>query len=167
MSREGAPIVKSGSPDARKQAALVLEVLGGARTIADASEAMGISTNRYYQLERRALDGLIAALEPRKRGRIVRSVDRVAHLESDKARLEREIGRLQALLRGAQRAIGITPPAKPDGSKLRGKSGKTRRRSKARGKRVVLSLRRSADGGASAPETGPAARPSGPKEATS
>ena len=167
MTRSDTPVVRSGSPDARKQAALVLEVLGGARTIADASEAMGISTNRYYQLERRALDGLIAALEPRKRGRIVRSEDHVARLEADKRRLVLEVGRLQALLRVAHRAIGILPPAKPEESKLRAKGGKARRKTKARGKRVVLALRRSADGGSGTSEPRPAVKPNGVKEATS
>ena len=160
--RKNARIIKAGSPDARKQAALVLEVLGGARTIVDASQAMGISTNRYYQIERRALDGLIAALEPRRRGRSTGGEHRVARLETDKARLQREVGRLQALLRVAQRAMGITPPAKQDESKLRGKGGKARRRSKARGKRVVLALRRGLD----ASPTGET-KAAGAKEATS
>jgi len=165
MTRDGSPATRSGSPDARKQAALVLEVLGGSRTIADASAAMGVSTNRYYQIERRALDGLIAALEHRKRGRIA-GEDRVARLESDKRRLTLEVGRLQALLRVAHRALAISPPAKPEESKLRDKGGKARRKSKARGKRVVLSLRRSAE---SAPgtEPRPAVKPGGAKEATS
>jgi hypothetical protein len=43
----------------------------------------------------------------------------VAQLEGDKKRLALEVGRLQALLRVAHRAIGISPPAKPEEGKLR------------------------------------------------
>lgn len=167
MTQEGGPTMRSGSPEARKQAALVLEVLGGARTIYEASEAMGISTNRYYQIERRALDGLIAALEPRKRGRMAGGENHVARLESEKRRLALEVGRLQALLRVAHRALAISPPAKPEESKLRGKDGKARRKSKARGKRVVLALRRSGDGASGTPQPRPATKSNGAKEATS
>ena len=144
----------SGSPGARKQAALILEVLSGMRTTAEASQAMGVSVNRYYQLERRALDGLIGSLEPRRRGRGLRSEDRIARLETEKAKLQREIGRLQALLRAAQRAIGITAPSGGDGSKLAGTS-KRRRRSAVRGKRVVLALRRGIETSAASPEAKP------------
>jgi hypothetical protein len=144
------------SPAARKQAALILEVLTGMRTTSEASEAMGVSVNRYYQLERRALDGLIGSLEPRRRGRALRSEDRIARLEAERTKLLRDVGRLQALLRAAQRAIGITAPSSSDGSKLGGTS-KRRRRSAVRGKRVVLALRREAE--ASAPSV-PEAKPS-------
>ncbi len=66
------PGALKGSPEARRQAALILEVLCGVRTATDASKAMGIALPRYYVLETRALQGFILALEPLPRGTSVR-----------------------------------------------------------------------------------------------
>jgi hypothetical protein len=63
---------KGESTQAKLEAAVVLEVLGGIRTPTDAAGALGISLPRYYVLEGRAL-GLKApapkAKEPGKRRR--------------------------------------------------------------------------------------------------
>ncbi|MBP9891528.1 MAG: hypothetical protein KBG84_06440 [Planctomycetes bacterium] len=37
-----------GTPEARRQAALILEVLGGLRGPTDAAKAMGVALPRYY-----------------------------------------------------------------------------------------------------------------------
>src|SRR5260221_13686581 len=65
----GAQLAKERSATARKQAAAILEVLAGARTTGQAAEALGVSLPRYYQLEQRALEGLLSACEPRPQGR--------------------------------------------------------------------------------------------------
>ena len=57
-----------GTPEARRQAALILEVLGGLRGPSDAAKAMGVALPRYYVLETRALQALIKAMEPLPRG---------------------------------------------------------------------------------------------------
>ena len=53
----------------RRLAAVILDVLAGSRTPPQAAEALGVSLPRYYQLEARALGGLVAACESRPRGR--------------------------------------------------------------------------------------------------
>lgn len=53
--RRSGPEVRGASPEARKLAAAILEVLGGTLTPADAAAAMGVSPPRYYLLESRAL----------------------------------------------------------------------------------------------------------------
>jgi hypothetical protein len=121
-----------GSPDAKRQGAVVLEVLCGLRDARDGAKAMGVSANRYYQLELRALQGLISALEPRPKGRRWTAEERLALADKEKRRLEREVGRLQALLRAAQRSLGVPAFARP------GKGGKLADKGKARGVRRRL-----------------------------
>jgi len=134
-----------GSREAKRIAVVVLEVLAGTCTTAEGAAALGITTARYYQLEARALQGLIAALEPRTRGPGQRPESRISALERERDRLARELARSQSLVRLAHRAIGIASPApaKPAaGGKARGGGKKKRRRrTTARVRRVVGALR--------------------------
>jgi YD repeat-containing protein len=50
------------SPEARRLAAVILEVLAGLRGPAEAASACGLSLPRYYSCELRALHGLLAFL---------------------------------------------------------------------------------------------------------
>jgi len=81
-ARPGVPII---GPEARRAAALVLEVLAGVRTPAGAATALGIRLPRYYLLEQRAIQGLISACEPRPVGRTVSTDRRLARLERELA----------------------------------------------------------------------------------
>lgn len=120
------PAAVTGSPQARQQAALVLEVLGGLRTPAQAASAMGVAVNRYYQLETRAMQGMVDALEPRPKGRQRKPEDEIAALKKDNARLKNELARTSALLRSTQRTIGV-PVAKKEKTETT-KNGKRRRK---------------------------------------
>jgi hypothetical protein len=66
----------------KRQAAAILEVLAGARTPTEAATALAVSLPRYYQLESRALEGLVAACVPKPKGRVKSSVSEVASLHS-------------------------------------------------------------------------------------
>src|SRR4051794_22583 len=57
------------SPEARRVAAAILEVLAGVQTPGEAATGLGISLPRYYQLEMRAVAGLVVACEDRRRRR--------------------------------------------------------------------------------------------------
>jgi hypothetical protein len=108
----GPHLARARSAEARKQAAAILEVLAGARTPTQAAAALAVSLPRYYQLEQRALEGLLAACEPRqRRGRVRSEASVAARLRLDNQRLERELGRQQALVRLVQRNVGLAPPA--------------------------------------------------------
>jgi hypothetical protein len=148
MSR---PRVFAGSSEAKRLAAGILEGLSGVRGPQEASVALGVSLTRYYHLETRALAGLVAALEPRGKGRRKRPEDEVARLRRDKERLEHELHRAQALVRVAQRTVGL-PSSRPvvPGEKVSGKKGR-RRRALVRVRGVVEALRR-----AETPGAGPA-----------
>ncbi len=137
-ARKAHATMLTGSPESKQQAAVILEVLSGTSTTVDASHALAISLPRYYQLESRALQGMLTALEPRRRGRRSEPVHDLERLRRDNERLHRDITRFQALLRASQRAIGLSSPKATDKSKL---AGKRRRRPTARAMRVVEALR--------------------------
>jgi hypothetical protein len=117
----GVTLGQQHTPEARRLAAAILEVLAGARTPAEAAGALALSVPRYYQLESQALRGLLAACEAKPKGRQVGSARELGVLRQDNERLRREVGRQQALVRAAQRAIGLAAPApvKPSGKKPR------------------------------------------------
>jgi len=132
----------TGSPDAKRQAAVILEVLSGLRRTEDASEAMKIALPRYYVLETRALQGLISALEPRPKGRQRRAEDEIAVLTKDRERLERELRRTQSLVRASQRALGIPQAPKEEDKSRLGPTGRKKRRATVRAVRTVRVLRK-------------------------
>jgi len=104
-----------GSVQARRSAGLVLAVLAGERTPAEAAEALKTSPGAYYLLESRALDGLVQGCEPRPRGKVRTAESELAALEKRCTRLERECSRYQALARAAQRSAGVPAPKKKAG----------------------------------------------------
>jgi len=102
------PEVSGGSTDARRTAALVLEVMAGATKPTEAARLIGVSLPRYYLIEKRALKGLLFACEPLGPGR--KSIDDKRDFDALKKKvtgLEQEVLRYQALARAAQRAIGL------------------------------------------------------------
>jgi hypothetical protein len=108
----GSKLAVQRSSGACKQAAAILEVLAGARTPTQAATALAVSLVRYYQMEQRALAGLLAACEPApRRGRVRSEASVLAGLRQDNQRLQRELGRQQALVRLLQRNVGLPPPA--------------------------------------------------------
>lgn len=126
----------SGAP-AKRLAAAILEVLAGARTPTEAATALEMSVPRYYQVEAQALRGLLAACEPKPIGRVRSTDSELAALRQQTQRLQRELTRHQALLRAAQRAVGLAPPAAVPIAK-NGK--KTRKRRVARALNVAARL---------------------------
>jgi hypothetical protein len=133
----GATLGQEVDRDARRQAAAILEVLAGVRTPAEAAESLRMSLPRYYQVESRALRGLVAACAPSPKGRQRSVASEVAALQREIERWRREAARQQALARTAQRAVGLSPPAP-----LKTSGKKTRRRRVARALGVAASLRR-------------------------
>ena len=90
---------------------------------------LGVALPRYYQLEIRALEGLVAALEPRPKVRQPSPESRIAQLEKSLSESRRECARQQALVRAAERGLGIKPTAVTEGKPLgKDKSGRRKRR---------------------------------------
>jgi len=115
--------------EAQRLAATILEVLAGVYTPTQAAEALSISLPRYYQLEARALEGLVAALAPRPMGKQPSLENRVKLLEKELAAARRQCARQEALVRVTQRTLGlaIAVPAK-SASPARDANGRKKRR---------------------------------------
>jgi hypothetical protein len=145
----------AGDEGAKRSAALILEVLAGLRTPSEASTVLGVTTMRYYVLERRALEGMVQSLQPRPKGKRRRPEDALAEAGREKVRLEREKGRLQALVRAAQRTMGLPPP--PAREKTKGDK-RRRRRPQVRAVKAMALLRLSAAEPAPTPEAPEAGR---------
>ncbi len=134
------PKTLTGSRDAKRLATVLLQVLSGECGPQEGSAALGISLSRYYVLETRALQGMIAALEPLPKGRQRRVEDQLAQAERDKKRLEQELARSQALLRASHRSIGLASTRRPRRGKV-SPTGKRKRRSRiVRAKKAIASL---------------------------
>ena len=120
--------LQGGTSEANRLAVVILEVLAGGRTPAEAPKLLGVATPRYYQLEARGLQGLVTALEPRPQGKQPSAEGRIAKLEKALDDAHRERGRQQALVRAAQRSLGIKTPAvvkgKPTDKDSRGRKKK-------------------------------------------
>lgn len=127
---------------------VILETLTGVRTTQEAADTLGIALVRYYVLETRALEGLIAALEPRARGRTVSAERESELLRVQTEKLEREVRRYQSLHRTTQRAMGL-PKTEAEKPKAKGSKKPARRRNKtSRGERILKVLRSESDGAA-------------------
>ncbi len=142
------------SRDAQRLAAAILEVLAGVRTPTEAAAAVGLSVPRYYLWEQRALEGLVRACEPRPKGQVVSQRHQIAMLEKEVLRWRQDCARQQALVRAAQRTIGLAPspqagtkPAAKPAGKAAGKASsgvvgkaKRKRRPVARALKAVAAL---------------------------
>jgi hypothetical protein len=118
--RHTVPLAPAESKESKHLAAVILEVLAGVRTPLQAAEALQVSLPRYYQLEVRALRGLVAACAPKPQGRQPRTDRAEAVLRRENEHLRRELTRQQSLVRFTQRQIGLAPPApKPATAKKR------------------------------------------------
>ena len=133
----------AGSQEAKRKAAVILEAMCGLRTTQSASDELEITMPRYYVLESRMMQAMISALEPRARGRQRTLSAEVEQLRDEKAVLEREVLKLQAMHRVTQRAVGVedevgaTRKRKKKASSV--KTNRTRR--PTRGARFAASMR--------------------------
>jgi hypothetical protein len=124
--RNTVPLAPQASKEAKRLAAVILEVLAGMRTLPQAAEALQMSLPRYYQLEARGLRGLLEACEPKPKGRQANPAHEMAMIQRENERLQRELNRQQSLVRLSQRSIGLNPPP-PPAPKSSGKKGRKRK----------------------------------------
>jgi hypothetical protein len=116
--RPQGPRLKAASPEARRLATAILEVMAGTRMPSDAAKALGTTVNYYYDLERRALNGLLTACEPPDRNK--HSIaNQLITARKEVLRLQQECARYSTLIRAAQRTVGLAPPkaVKPNDGK--------------------------------------------------
>jgi hypothetical protein len=149
--RASGPQVPLGdaSPQARRLAAVILEVLAGLKGPSEAAGAAGVSVPRYYAAEARALQGLLKGCEPARPGKTPTGGAELHKLRQENQRLQRQCDRQQALLRLQQRTLGLCPGQPPAKGPSKKKGGK-RRRPRQRALRLIEQLRQVPANGAAA-----------------
>lgn len=128
------------SPEAKRRAAVLFEVLAGVRTPPQAAEALGLSLPGFYQMEERATLQVQLGCEVRPRGRQANGEAKAAALGKEVERLKQEVARYQALLRLTQRTVGVPPAAQ-----ARAAANKRKRKPVVRAMRRAERLRAEAD----------------------
>ena len=135
------------SREARRVAAVILDVLAGMRTPSEAAEVLSVSVPRYYALERRAVESLVANCEPRSGGSVPSPQQRIAELQREVQRLRQQSDRHLALARATQRTVGLAMPGRTTSSaKEKGNTaGATSSGKKRRGRRPTVRALKAAD----------------------
>jgi hypothetical protein len=139
---KGPHAVQPGSGMANRLAAAILEVLAGVRSPTDAARALEVSLPRYYQLETRAVAGLVGACEPRSIGKQPSVEHRVAVLERELEQSRRESARQQALVRVAHRSLGLKAVVEPAPKEASDRKGRRKRRPVVRALKAAEALRK-------------------------
>jgi hypothetical protein len=165
----------TASSQARRIAAVLLEVLAGLRATGSAAKELGVTPMRFYQIEERAIGGLIAACEPRPSGLQPERRDalELASLREQVRRQAQELNQARSVLRTTRRQLGVATAPEPiavkPGTRKDGKPTKAKvRRPTVRALTMVRRLLR-ADATAAATSdgatsTGPAAAPTSTPE---
>lgn len=122
----------------RREAACVLEVLAGLRSPEEAAKVIGVSVPTYYNLEAKALKGLLHGCRTESPGRRMALEKRVAEAEQRAAELERQLRRYRSVLRNARRAAQILGDS--DESQETGSESGSRRTPRVRARRAIEAL---------------------------
>lgn len=96
---------------ARRRAELIVQVQSGLMTATEAARQLGVSRKTYYQWERRALSGMVDALQGKTGGRPSKPRDRqreqlqkrLAELEAQE-RMREQVDHIRTELKEAQSA---------------------------------------------------------------
>jgi predicted secreted protein len=121
------------SAQAQRLALAVLEVLGGLQKPSEVAKSLGLSLNRYYQVEIRAVRGLLRACEPvvaigrPPTATLAQAEKQAARLAAENRDLKQEVSRAMALVRAARRTIGLVVPAAVTPVTTNSKGGKSRK----------------------------------------
>lgn len=132
---------------AKRRCLMVLDVLSGAKPVSDAIEDAKISRGLYYQLETKAMRGMLHALSPAAdtTGQPVGMTEKLKTLTEKVTRLECEKRRLERLLYITKQVVRSGPIALGP--------GRPRRSSTTNGKRPSSSSRTKATPTTSSPST--------------
>jgi hypothetical protein len=140
---KGAHALRSGTPEANRLAVAILEVLAGIRSPAEAATNVNLSLVRYFQLETRALQGMVRALEPLPKGKQPSLDGRLKQLEKQLQQSRRECSRQQALVRVAQRTVGLpmSSPSKAKAAETGDRKGSHKNNTKKKRRPMVRALK--------------------------
>ncbi len=114
--------------DLTERARVFLAASVGELSVSQACGKLGISRQRFYELEDRAVAGYLRELAPKPAGRPAKPRDPTAGLAPEMDKLRKENGRLWLYIRVLQRLAGI----RADEKKRRSTPGAARRRGETR-----------------------------------
>src|SRR5262245_10050023 len=94
-----------GDEVSKARCLMVLSVLSGEKPVTQAIQETGISRGTYYQLETRALEAMLRALDPRSKRVEGSSRTRLLQLEARLKRLEQSKRRTERLLQLTRKLV--------------------------------------------------------------
>jgi hypothetical protein len=109
---------------AQRRTLMILSVLSGEKPVTDAIVEAKISRGHYYQLEEKALEAILQAMEPgaspgrpvETTTRLLQMEEKIGELEAAKRRLERLLQMTRKVLKpGPMKSARGRPPSKRDG----------------------------------------------------
>lgn len=97
---------------AQRRAEIIVQVQGGTLTVKEAAGLLGVSRKTYYQWERRALQGMMQALQDKESGRPSRQPDaqtlamqkRLAELE-EREKIRQQVERIRTVIDEAKSPV--------------------------------------------------------------
>jgi len=111
---------------AQRRTLMILSVLSGEKPVTDAIGEAKISRGHYYQLEERALEAILEAMEPgaspgrpvETTTRLLQMEEKIGELEATKRRLERLLQMTRKVLKpGPMKSARGRPSSKRDGKR--------------------------------------------------
>jgi transposase len=98
---------------ARQRAEIIVQAQGGKLTATEAARRLGVSRKTYYQWERRALGGMMEALQDKEAGRPSKPLDpekevlqkRLKEME-ERERIRQQVDRIRSVVGEAKTAAG-------------------------------------------------------------
>ena len=109
MKRKRKKDILAGIPaeeTAKKRVWMILQVLSGQMGVSDAAKAAEVSMTRYYQLEQKALKGMLHALSPAASKERGTPVEQLARIRKKNETLAEENSRQKQILRMARKLWG-------------------------------------------------------------
>ena len=101
--------------DLTERTRLFLAASVGEMSVTEACQKLGITRQRFYELEERAIAGFFDALAPRKPGRPKKNMDPTAQVRDELEELRRENKKLWLYIKVLQKLAGIADRGKKPG----------------------------------------------------
>lgn len=101
--------------DVTERSRVFLAASVGEIPVTAACQKLGITRQRFYELEDRAVAGFLEALVPRKAGRPKRPTDPAAGIRAEIEELRRENKKLWLYIKALQKLAGIAPRGEKTG----------------------------------------------------
>ena len=113
--------------DLTERSRIFLAASIGEIPVTDACQKLGITRQRFYELENRAVLGFLEALAPKKAGRPRKASDPTTGIREELEELRRENKKLWLYIKVLRKLAGIEPGGKKGGrsKKAAGRGGET------------------------------------------